>query len=359
MAGGGATFEIADIKVGAGARDFTWIPVTNTLFGQPLALALHVINGARPGPTLGIISSVHGTEYTPIPILREVLQRLDPKDLSGTILIIPVGNPISFYLRSRKTSLEWDYNFQDMNRSFPGWIETSHDGAKNPPSNHNMTQMLALAVTKNLIEKSDYFLDYHSCGMLGRFVYEVPMQAGLPADLRAKTLELSRALNLGVIHEYGQGTTTATGYASNVRGIPAACGEFGGVMMSIAIDDHTTKLGVDSTLNVLRHLNMVPGKPVFRPKQLLYKYQSQVRPTKSGYLLSKYDADALAYEFPPGVEVKEGDVLGTVFDPYTFKELETIRAAADGLLIIPMRHGPVWAGDLGYIVAEHRNSEYV
>src|SRR5579871_385547 len=55
-----------------------------------------LINGSKPGPILALISGSHGTEYGSIVALPQLAQRLDPKDLTGAVIILPLVNVASF-----------------------------------------------------------------------------------------------------------------------------------------------------------------------------------------------------------------------------------------------------------------------
>src|SRR5205823_1037371 len=65
------------IEVPAGSDAATRIPVT-------------VIRGTRPGPTLALVSGAHGTEYTSIIALEKVIQRLEPSEIAGTVIVVPL-----------------------------------------------------------------------------------------------------------------------------------------------------------------------------------------------------------------------------------------------------------------------------
>ena len=53
---------------------FTWLPVTTMPDGSELRLPLHVVKGAKPGPTLGLSVAIHGDELiSPVGIIRRVL----------------------------------------------------------------------------------------------------------------------------------------------------------------------------------------------------------------------------------------------------------------------------------------------
>jgi predicted deacylase len=81
-------------------RTFEWLPVTTVASGGELHLPLHTLRGAHPGPTLGLSALVHGNEPVPsIGIIRSLLDRLDPAELRGTVLAVPVLNPYDLTVR--------------------------------------------------------------------------------------------------------------------------------------------------------------------------------------------------------------------------------------------------------------------
>src|SRR5438270_8124225 len=78
---GEKAFGILDVP--AGVDPGTQIPVA-------------VIRGSKPGPVLALVSGAHGTEYASIIALEKVIQQLDPKEVSGTVVVIPLVNIPSF-----------------------------------------------------------------------------------------------------------------------------------------------------------------------------------------------------------------------------------------------------------------------
>src|SRR6476646_132756 len=51
-----------------------------------------VVRGSKPGPVLALVSGAHGTEYASIIALEKVIQSLDPAQVSGTVVILPLVN---------------------------------------------------------------------------------------------------------------------------------------------------------------------------------------------------------------------------------------------------------------------------
>ena len=71
------------IDVPAGSDAATQIPVV-------------VIRGNNPGPTLALVSGAHGTEYASIIALEGLIGGLDPTQISGTVIVLPLVNIPSF-----------------------------------------------------------------------------------------------------------------------------------------------------------------------------------------------------------------------------------------------------------------------
>jgi predicted deacylase len=55
-----------------------------------------VINGEKHGPVLSLVSGAHGTEYTSIIALEKLINLLDPSQIAGTVILVPLVNTQSF-----------------------------------------------------------------------------------------------------------------------------------------------------------------------------------------------------------------------------------------------------------------------
>jgi predicted deacylase len=76
-----------------GTREAVAIDVTTGLNGAPLRLWVHALRGRGDGPTLALLSTLHGGEWFSVPVLRELVGSIDLDRLNGTILAVPVANP--------------------------------------------------------------------------------------------------------------------------------------------------------------------------------------------------------------------------------------------------------------------------
>src|SRR5438445_9400100 len=95
------------LEVPAGADAATFIPVA-------------VVRGTKPGPVLALVSGAHGTEYASIIALEKVIAILNPAEISGTVIIVPLVNIASF---ERKVPHVNPVDENSMNRWYPGKID--------------------------------------------------------------------------------------------------------------------------------------------------------------------------------------------------------------------------------------------
>src|SRR5260221_12460689 len=47
-----------------------------------------VVNGAKPGPVLALVTGAHGTEYVSVIAVERLIIDLDPAQVSGTVILI-------------------------------------------------------------------------------------------------------------------------------------------------------------------------------------------------------------------------------------------------------------------------------
>src|SRR5438445_6985243 len=76
-----------------------------------------LVNGEKRGPVLALVSGAHGTEYTSIIALEKVINLLDPSQIAGTVILVPLVNIQSF---EQKVPHVNPVDNKSMNRFYPG-----------------------------------------------------------------------------------------------------------------------------------------------------------------------------------------------------------------------------------------------
>lgn len=332
----GEAFMIGSAVVPPGEKGVVPIEVTTGLNGAPVRLWVHVVNGARPGPTLSLLSTMHGGEWFSIPPLRDLVSALDPAELSGTVLCVPVANPPALGLMTRNMPDESDS--PDLNRVFPGPLSWT-------------TDQLAAAMTAEVLERSDAVLDFHM-GPWGSTFRDILVASDFPPEVTEAAMSLALAFGSPIIRQAKvvsgfPGPRSAIGYAGGVLGIPALGVEVGGAGFGPKLESEWRAQMLDGILAVMSELGMVEHHSAELPeRQLVYSISHRVNPTVGGILRSRFGGEAL------GEQVSAGTLLGTVTSPYTFETLEELVAPADGLLFYTARDYPVHPGDWAYGIAD-------
>ncbi len=321
-------------------RWHTRLPVTTMLNGATLALPLHVVTGSSDGPTLGIITNVHGDEFLPTTALRTLLGELDVAELKGRLALIAVANPLATAGFGRLTPEQ--HGRTDLHEVFPG------------NQRGNTTQMIAAVITAHVLNHVDAFLDFHSGGSGGRLQARVDYNAKASAPVQAQSLALARAFGMPFVHQNDL-TGSAAHYVNLQRSLPAANPEMGGSYLGPENTALYTSQAIAGVRGVMAHLGML-SMSVQPKRQLDFDQQArhEIRPRNSGYLVSNFEnADDL------GKRVDRGAKLGEVVDIYSYEVLEEMVAPVDGYLFFSRYSGVVGAGTQAFALAEAARSRWL
>ncbi|HWG51186.1 MAG TPA: succinylglutamate desuccinylase/aspartoacylase family protein, partial [Candidatus Acidoferrales bacterium] len=140
-----STFTVGTAAAAPGQKAFGTIDVP--AHNDPAtSIPVAVFHGTKPGPVLALVSGLHGTEYASIIALEKLIQSLDPAQISGTVIIVPLVNIPSF---EQKVPHVNPVDGKSMNRFYPG----------NP--NGTQTDRVSWAITKQVVKRCDYLIDYH------------------------------------------------------------------------------------------------------------------------------------------------------------------------------------------------------
>src|SRR5580658_2943414 len=301
------TVGTASAAPGQKANGFIEVPVgvdagTNIPVG--------VVQGAKPGPGLALVTGAHGTEYVSIIALEKLIGELDPAQVSGTVILLPLVNIVSF---EQKVPHVNPIDNKSMNRFYPG----KADGTQ--------TERASFLITKQVVDRCDYLIDYHGGDLdesLRPYAYWAPTGKETQ-DRISKEMVLAFGLDHIIIWRDRPTDLSATRYLDNTstaRGKPSIVVEAGydGI---VEADD--VALLVNGTFSTMRALKMLSGDP---------------RPIENPVWLDRVvdvlsDGPGIWYPLVKrGTYVQEGMKIGFVTD-YFGKLILEARAPVSGVIL--------------------------
>ena len=95
---------------------------------------------------LAIVAGAHGTEYSSILAVERLIQLLDPAQISGTVILVPLVNVASF---EQKIAHVNPVDGKSMNRFYPG----KADGTQ--------TERASFLMTREVVDQCDHLIDLH------------------------------------------------------------------------------------------------------------------------------------------------------------------------------------------------------
>ncbi|MFD2055544.1 N(2)-acetyl-L-2,4-diaminobutanoate deacetylase DoeB [Mesorhizobium calcicola] len=279
------------------------------------------------GPAALLTGGNHGDEYEGPLALYELARTLDPKDVSGTVIIVPAMNYPAFRAGTRTSPIDKG----NMNRSFPG----RPDGT--------VTEKIADYFQRELLPRADIALDFHSGGRTLDFVpfcaAHIRPDKALEAQGFAAVEAFSAPWSMKMLEIDAVGMFDT---AAEEMGKLFITTELGGGGTSRA---QTVRIARRGVLNVLRHAGLVAGA--------VEKSRTQWLDMPSGDCFSFADDDGMIETMIDlGEPVEKGAVLARVHSVgRTGIAPQEIRAKMSGMLAARHFPGLVKAGDCAAVVA--------
>lgn len=325
--------SVAGLSAPAGQAVRHQLDLVELADGLRVRVPVVLVGGAHPGPRLYLGAGIHGDEVTTVAVLGTVLNRLRPEDVAGSLVCVPVQNPLALHADHRLPLAHYlksplDQAPADPWSAFPG----NPDGSLAERLAHRLFELIAAC---------DYAIDMHTPTRGGRYVpITILPPARLGADA-ARAEELGVAFGSGYVMKTEQGMYVRDGILcveATRRGIPAftfETGEGGRLEPALAAD------GVRCVLNALRHLGMLAGSPEPPARTVRLREFVGVRSTRAGLLHT---------DGRLGDMVHRGQPLARIVNVWG-DEVERIVSPADGLFVRTTTLSTVAAGERVVTVA--------
>ncbi len=315
------TFKVGTATANRGQKAYGTIAVpagSDAGYAIPVA----VVHGARPGPVLAVVAGAHGSEYASILAVEQLIARVNPRDVAGTLVLVPIVNVNSF---EKITPHVNPTDNKSMNRFYPG----SATGTQ--------TDRAAYVVTREVVDRCDHLIDLHGGDLdenLRPYSYWT-VTGNKQQDELSRAMVLAFGLDHIIIAADRPKDPNASRYLENtasVRGKPSFAAEAG---RSGPVDAHDVTVLVDGVLGVMTHLKMTTGggaRPVGRP---VWVETVTVTATRDGMFWPAVDRDA---------QVAKGAKLGSITD-YLNRPLEDVVAPDAGTVMFVRALPSIKKGD--------------
>ncbi len=308
--------RIEGLSLSRGSRERVRIRVAELPEGTWVEYGVMVIRGAKRGPVLYLGAAFHGDEVAGVEIAGRIASEIDPAQLSGTLIVVPVQNPLAFQVQHRfflghMLKSPMDQNPADPWASFPG------------DPNGNLAALLAHSLYAKLMRHCDYFIDIHTPTTGGRyapFAFLPPARCG---DAVARAEELAMAFGADYVLANDKGMYVGDKNPHTIlgeRGVPAFGVEIG---EGGRVEEEEVLRGVRGIYNVLRELRMLPGDVETFGRRIVIRTMDVVRAGRGGIL-------HLAVELND--PVREGQVVARIVNPFG-EVVEEIKARGSGPVV--------------------------
>ena len=325
--------------VPASQKGWGYVPVVDTLaikFDMPVM----VINGAESGPTLSVTAGLFPLEFCGVEAAARLYQQIEPEQLTGKLIIIPVVNMPVFQFRTPMFNLVQSTTPMDgksINSVFPG-----------DPAG-TVSELLANFLMENYILPSDYHLDLrggdlpeshlmHSIYLTG--TSEMTGNEEMETILRQMGEALGYKYNLTSRTDIGHTSPGTLLYEAIIRGVPSVISE-SGLGFNTQPGETQINAHVVAVTNLLKYFDMLAGAMTLPAEQITLEADIRlVRTQTAGIFKRIADESDL---------VNEGDILGTIND-LDGTLLQEIVAPCSGVIHEMMPRRVVFQGDLVYTI---------
>ena len=297
---------IGGIEVPPGTHRDLKLKVSEHVISTPVFIPVSVFHGARPGPRVFVTAAVHGDEINGVEMIRRIRSQIRVDRVRGTLVLVPVANPLALMSQERKLP-----DGRDLNRSFPG------------KSRGSMASSMAWSIFRKVVRGSDFGIDLHSAARGRTNLPHVRADMSVPVVRR-----MASAFGTEIVVDM-PGRKGMLRHAATRKGIPTIVYEAGEPMR---FQRRLVHLGVVGIRNMLANVGLYPFRRRPPKFHVVVEEREWIRARRGGILMMK------AW---PGDIVREGDVIAVNTQP-TGVEVREITAPFDGLVLgtttVPLVH---------------------
>lgn len=233
-----------------------FIELVENGIGRSVEVPVVVARGKKDGPIFGITAALHGNELNGIPVIHQLLSKINLKTLRGTIVCVIVANMPGLLAEQREF-----IDGQDLNHIMPG----KPDG--------KLSQVYAYNLVDRITSHFDFLVDLHTAsqGRVNSLYVRADLSEAMPG-------QMAYLLQPQIIVDNPASDYTLRGVAAE-NGIPAITVE---ICDPAAFQRDPIKRTLQGIRRILRHVDMVSTK-----QKNLVIHKPPVLCEKSYWILAK------------------------------------------------------------------------
>jgi predicted deacylase len=265
------------------------------------------ISGRGEGPRVLITAGIHAAEYTGTLAAIRLGRMIQPTEVRGSVLILPLLNRPGFYERSIYVNPEDNDN---LNRLFPG------------DANGTWGQRFAHRLLTEVIAWSDHAIDLHAGDLIEALVPFVIYRETGDAALDARIQKMADAYGARwAVKSAPTGERPGSLYAvATMSGVAAMLAESGG--NGLPVEDDVAR-HVRGVTNILRTIGSLEGAAERFPPPTVVGSFEWLRSPQEGIFRCRVK---------PEQRVTKGEVVGELTD-LVGEPLATIKAPVGGVVL--------------------------
>ncbi|WP_299193119.1 succinylglutamate desuccinylase/aspartoacylase family protein [uncultured Erythrobacter sp.] len=318
-------FEIGGTYIARGEQADIGLPITTMATGYSSQLAVRVLHGAKPGPTIFVSGAIHGDEIVGTAIIQRIANLISPDMLSGTLMLVPVTNIFGFLNHTRYLP-----DRRDLNRSFPG------------NANGSLAGQVAHVFFNEVVSRASLGIDIHSAAVHRYNLPQIRIAAG---NKRLVELAMTFAAPVVIESPLRDGSLRSLAHEQGVEMLLMETGE------ALRFDRFSIETGVAGVQRVLAHLGMIETDDAFAAAS------ASARANRSQWVRSPRGGVTHRAR-KSGDAVREGDLLAVVAGLFG-EEPQELLSPVDGIIIGHATLPVVHQGDALFHIAKIDNPERI
>lgn len=313
-------FKIFDKTFQSGETATLAMPLPSMYSCAPMYLPIKILNGTKEGPCVLVFSMVSGNEFNGIEIINNLLDEINPKNVAGTIIAIPVLNIFGLVHAIKHSTL--------LEHAFPG------------DENGSYMHRYAHRITQEIIKKADYSIQLKT----GSADHEILPQVYFNED-DEQSVKMARSFQTPVITAVNMNKSSIRKIHQDLD-IPFICYEAG---EANKFNEEDINIGISGIQNILRKFRILSDEEynqILRP--IVSEDTEWTISDQSGILRTKIEL---------GTRVKENEKIGKLIDPFGNNESITLHSPIDGIILGINNYPLIKEGDPVFKVSSFHDDE--